>query len=227
MFAYCNNNPVNGMDASGTRFVNTMMTDSGGGFIPPPQPVRIYDCDETRVEYQKVRNSVERTAPGILVSVSVEKVGSRYTVGKDAKRNDQTMDNINNALLGTGSGFIAGYAVGKCTAIGAKIGAPAGPAAAIFTGLLGGALGYIASQIYTDYKNANSIRLDPGSYQIYKATVCSFAGYSFTTCGKQYIWSYVDVYYSIGYGENSSQYNDILAVSPSPRYSYTFGLNFG
>ena len=36
MFAYCGNNPVNGMDASGTRFVNTMMTDSGGGFIPAP-----------------------------------------------------------------------------------------------------------------------------------------------------------------------------------------------
>ena len=36
MFAYCGNNPVNGKDQNGNRplNVNTMMTDSGGGFIP-------------------------------------------------------------------------------------------------------------------------------------------------------------------------------------------------
>ena len=38
MFVYCGNNPVNGKDLNGNRplNVNTMMTDSGGGFIPAP-----------------------------------------------------------------------------------------------------------------------------------------------------------------------------------------------
>ena len=38
MFAYCENNPVNSVDQAGHRplNVNTMMTDSGGGFIPAP-----------------------------------------------------------------------------------------------------------------------------------------------------------------------------------------------
>ncbi|MBQ1410316.1 MAG: RHS repeat-associated core domain-containing protein [Oscillospiraceae bacterium] len=49
MFAYCENNPVNSVDQAGHRplNVNTMMTDSGGGFTPPPVPyVSICSADE-------------------------------------------------------------------------------------------------------------------------------------------------------------------------------------